>query len=323
MADRWRDNDRDPRGYRGGYSGEGRREGRDYGDARDSSEHDSFTSGPRYSQGSNTERYGVDERSLYQNWGGDDRGRSYDYERGASRNYGDYRPDRSRYGRQDSGRQDWRGSDLSHGHFEGDRRALDYDYGATGASYGQGRSGGSYEENRGPRGGGDRYRDGYGDYGRSGYGGAFRGGGRDDDRGFLDRAGDEVRSWFGDDEAEQRRSMDQYRGHGPRGYTRSDERIREDVCDLLSDDPRIDASDIEVQVSSGEVTLTGNVRDRQAKRRVEDRVEDISGVKNVQNNLRVQQQGWASTGAATGTPAGSNSTSTLPSPSSSKRSDTL
>lgn len=30
-----------------------------------------------------------------------------------------------------------------------------------------------------------------------------------DDRGFFDRAGDEVRSWFGDDEAERRRSWDE------------------------------------------------------------------------------------------------------------------
>src|SRR3546814_4366003 len=30
----------------------------------------------------------------------------------------------------------------------------------------------------------------------------------DDDRGFFDRAGDEVRSWFGDEEAERRRDRD-------------------------------------------------------------------------------------------------------------------
>lgn len=33
--------------------------------------------------------------------------------------------------------------------------------------------------------------------------------GYDDDRGFFDRAGDEVRSWFGDEEAERRRERDQ------------------------------------------------------------------------------------------------------------------
>jgi hypothetical protein len=34
---------------------------------------------------------------------------------------------------------------------------------------------------------------------------------RDEDRGFFDRAGDEVRSWFGDEEAERRRRMDEMR----------------------------------------------------------------------------------------------------------------
>jgi len=50
------------------------------------------------------------------------------------------------------------------------------------------------------------------EHGRGGYGGeggGYRGG--DDDRGFFDRAGDEVRSWFGDDDAQRRREMDQRR----------------------------------------------------------------------------------------------------------------
>ncbi len=40
----------------------------------------------------------------------------------------------------------------------------------------------------------------------------------DDDRGFIDRAGDEVRSWFGDDEAERRRQEDQRRYEREHGY---------------------------------------------------------------------------------------------------------
>lgn len=79
-----------------------------------------------------------------------------------------------------------------------------------------------------------------------------------------------------------------HRGRGPRGYTRSDERIREDVNDRLTDDPIVDASDIEVLVSRGEVTLNGNVDSRTAKRRAEDCADDVSGVRHVQNNLRVR-----------------------------------
>jgi hypothetical protein len=49
---------------------------------------------------------------------------------------------------------------------------------------------------------------GYGrDYGRDPY--ADRGRYDPDERGFFDRAGDEVRSWFGDEEAERRRRMDE------------------------------------------------------------------------------------------------------------------
>ncbi len=78
-----------------------------------------------------------------------------------------------------------------------------------------------------------------------------------------------------------------HRGKGPAGYQRSDERIREAVCEALTDDDRVDASGIDVQVKGGEVTLTGTVPERHMKRCAEDVVEGISGIKDVQNQLRV------------------------------------
>ena len=69
-------------------------------------------------------------------------------------------------------------------------------------------------------------------------------------------------SWFGDRDAQRRREQD-FRRRGPKGYKRSDERIQEDVNDRLADDPYVDASDIEVSVSGGEVNLSGTVEDRQ------------------------------------------------------------
>ncbi|HYC29806.1 MAG TPA: BON domain-containing protein, partial [Chitinophagaceae bacterium] len=79
-----------------------------------------------------------------------------------------------------------------------------------------------------------------------------------------------------------------HKGKGPRDYRRSDERILEDVCDRLSDDSFVDASDIDVKVTGAEVVLTGTVENREAKRRAEDIAERISGVTNVQNNLKVK-----------------------------------
>ena len=134
--------------------------------------------------------------------------------------------------------------------------------------------------------------------------GSFGRGSRDYERArFFERAGDEVRSWFGDKDADRRRDMDmrrgeQHRGRGPKGYQRSDERIREDVNDRLTDDPHIDASEIEVAVSNREVTLTGTVNSRFEKRHAEDLAESISGVTHVQNNLRCSSRptpAWAST----------------------------
>lgn len=130
-----------------------------------------------------------------------------------------------------------------------------------------------------------------------GYGGPHDWSGRSPsgERGFFDRATDEVSSWFGDEDAERRREMDRrHSGRGPRNYARSDSRINEDVCDRLTEHAWIDASDIEVAVSDREVTLSGTVRSRDEKRRAEDVVEAISGVTHVQNNLRVKQHGDSS-----------------------------
>ena len=48
-------------------------------------------------------------------------------------------------------------------------------------------------------------------WGRSGVSRSYRGGRDRTDRGLIDRAGDEVRSWFGDEEAERRRRVDERR----------------------------------------------------------------------------------------------------------------
>jgi osmotically-inducible protein OsmY len=213
-----------------------------------------------------------------------------DYRSGESRDYGGSR-DYGRSGREDYGSRDYGAREYSSGRDYGRSGREDYgerDYGAR--EYGGGR-----------------------DYGRSGredYGGRSR-----EERGFWDRASDEVSSWFGDRDAERRRREDearagQYRGHGPKGYARSDERIRDDVNDRLTDDPFVDASEIDVSVQNGEVTLNGTVENRQAKRRAEDIVDNISGVKHVQNNLRVRQQGSTGTGSWTSGSTGTSATTT-------------
>ncbi|HEV8658164.1 MAG TPA: BON domain-containing protein [Thermoanaerobaculia bacterium] len=78
-----------------------------------------------------------------------------------------------------------------------------------------------------------------------------------------------------------------YRGVGPRNYRRSDERIRDDVCDLLMIDGAVDASEIDVSVNDSVVVLSGAVADRMTKRRAEAIAESVLGVKDVQNNLRL------------------------------------
>ncbi len=82
-----------------------------------------------------------------------------------------------------------------------------------------------------------------------------------------------------------------HRGKGPRGYTRSDERIREDVSDLLAEEAQLDPSEVEVSVTDGEVTLDGYVSAKFEKRLAEDWADEVLGVTHVQNNIRVRQRG--------------------------------
>jgi hypothetical protein len=89
-----------------------------------------------------------------------------------------------------------------------------------------------------------------------------------------------------------------FRGRGPKGYVRSDDRIREDICDRLTEDPTLDAAGIEIRVSGGDVTLSGTVDSREDKRRAEDDAEFVAGVKNVQNLLRVEEAGIRGAGEA-------------------------
>jgi HSP20 family molecular chaperone IbpA len=91
-----------------------------------------------------------------------------------------------------------------------------------------------------------------------------------------------------------------FAGKGPKGFTRSDSRILEDVCELLMEHPEVDPTEIEVTVQAGEVTLTGTVTERRQKRLAEDVASEVMGVKDVANRLRVEDPSRAA--AAAGSP---------------------
>ncbi len=78
-------------------------------------------------------------------------------------------------------------------------------------------------------------------------------------------------------------------GKGPKGWKRTDERIHEDVCQILEHDHLVDATEIEVTVKDGIVTLSGHTETRPVKRRAEDLIESVSGVRDVRNELAVDQ----------------------------------
>jgi osmotically-inducible protein OsmY len=278
------------------------------------------------SRGSNYgDRYHTDRHSENSDWNERRSGNEYyhpensRYERMNEHQYDSNQNDSSRYDRED----DYR----NQGNSRNKNSRIPYDRDFNSNYYGNRSSyrGGSYEGGYGNSGyDNDRSREyrsnwnedlGYNNPDRSrrnredgGYGGMNYGSGNygaystnynryrsenDDERNWWDKSRDEVSSWFGDEDAERRRDQDrqrsgQHRGKGPKGYKRSDERIKEDISDRLGDDPYIDATEIEIVVANGDVTLIGSVNDRIDKRRAEDLAERVTGVQNVENRIRVR-----------------------------------
>ena len=88
----------------------------------------------------------------------------------------------------------------------------------------------------------------------------------------------------------RQRQQGQHMGKGPKGWSRSDDRLKDDVSEALARHPELDASEIEVECANGEIKLTGTVRERSAKRLAEDIAEQVFGVNDVQNSIRVQRE---------------------------------
>lgn len=110
------------------------------------------------------------------------------------------------------------------------------------------------------------------------------------DYNFEERANIGLSSMRSDFDYHDSEGAGPYRGIGPKGYRRSDDRINEDISDRLSDHSRIDAENIAVKVEGGEVYLRGSVPDRKTKRLAEDVCMRASGVSDVMNELRIQSK---------------------------------
>jgi len=76
---------------------------------------------------------------------------------------------------------------------------------------------------------------------------------------------------------------------GPKGYQRSDERLREDISERLMQARYIDSSDVTVEVSAAKVVLDGTVPERPMKHAIEDLVDACPGVQDIDNRIRVKR----------------------------------
>ncbi len=179
---------------------------------------------------------------------------------------GDYY--RGGYGERDYGR----GFDLER-RYGGDYQRSDMSYGSyynrgLGSDYGRNFSGYDYYRPDGGRGIG---------MGMGGREGVYR---PEDDRGFFEK----MRDYFRRESSEQRP-----RRRGPKGWKRSDERMLEEANEALAN-ADIDSSEIIVRVENGICTLEGMVPSRRDKRIAEMVVEEVRGIDDVLNHVRVQRE---------------------------------
>jgi osmotically-inducible protein OsmY len=110
-----------------------------------------------------------------------------------------------------------------------------------------------------------------------------------------------------------------FRGRGPKGYQRSDERLREDISERIMQAYHIDSSEVTVEVRGGKVVLEGTVPDRRMKHAIEDLADAAPGVQDIENRIRVQSSasgagtmsrpvGSATAGSAAGSPGSTGTT---------------
>jgi hypothetical protein len=239
---------------------------------------------------------------------------SRDYDRGygrdAERQYGSQYPDRS-YGQSYAGYESRRfpgtygsyedqryGRDWSRDRSNDSERNYRFGYGSD---YGYGQESGNRGYYTGSEGSpyGQRYGQ---DWSSRGYEGDYRG--REHGEGFGQQLRETGQRFMG----KLKRAF-----RGTKGYKRSDDRIREDVNDRLSLQEQLDPSEIEVSVSNSEVTLTGSVGTRREKFLAEEIADDVSGVAEVNNQLRVgptTQVSSSETTSSYGTQAGTEASRT-------------
>lgn len=82
----------------------------------------------------------------------------------------------------------------------------------------------------------------------------------------------------------------QHRGKGPKSFKRSDDRLMEEICQQLEDNDELDATNIDVRVTNGEVTLSGTVESRRDKRLADEIAEGVRGVKDIKNEITLESQ---------------------------------
>jgi osmotically-inducible protein OsmY len=76
---------------------------------------------------------------------------------------------------------------------------------------------------------------------------------------------------------------------GQRARRRPDETLAQEIREILANDPELDATDVEIEVEGGAVTLSGVVNESDAKLLAEELVETLPGVREVHNRIRVER----------------------------------
>jgi osmotically-inducible protein OsmY len=94
---------------------------------------------------------------------------------------------------------------------------------------------------------------------------------------------------WGEAESKRERQEEQRGGNERRiaQRRRPDAVLAQELLEILTKDPELDATEIEVEVEGGAVSLTGTVDSTDARLLAEELVESVTGVREVHNHLKV------------------------------------
>lgn len=102
--------------------------------------------------------------------------------------------------------------------------------------------------------------------------------------------GSNARGWVDRPHEKTWPHREHHAGIPPKKYQRSDESIMDHIADVLTYSPDVDATEVTIAVKDGNVILSGTVPERGMIYLVDELLDEVHGIKDFDNHLKVAKK---------------------------------